>query len=486
MRSHKIFFISALYFLIGIGARSVISFDIFYLFVLALLGFVLAIIFWSKEKSRLLLLGAFFLFFGAWRLEAALPKLTADYLVFYADKIVELTGRIDREPDQTEKYVKIVLADLELNDEGVLKPVVGKILVNAPKYGQEFNYGQTVFIRCEIEKPGKIKAKDPDRRDFDYGHYLKGQGVVMVCYQPFAINSRGITQNAARNFESKVDLLSNAERAYTNLLKMKQKFKTVIDENMSLRESGLLSAMILGYRREILPDLNNAFATTGLTHIIAISGLNITLIAALLFELLGIFGLTRAKSFWLSMLILFFYVLMIGAFASAARAFIMSFIYMYSLKIGRPAKAWNLILLAAVILLLINPLALMFDIGFQLSFLAILGLMIFQPIFSGWFEFVSDKFKIRSMLAMTLSAQVFTLPLIAYYFGRISLIAPLANLLVLPTLPVLTTIGFLMILSGLVWSQLAFTLGLILHFIVWYIIFVAELLSQVPYASIQL
>ena len=477
MRSHKIFFISALYFLIGIGARSVISFDIFYLFVLALLGFVLAIIFWSKEKSRLLLLGAFFLFFDAWRLGAALPKPTADYLVLYADKIVELTGRIDREPDQTEKYVKIVLADLELNNKGVLKPVVGKILVNAPKYGQEFNYGQTVFIRCEIEKPGKIKAKDPDRRDFDYGHYLKGQGVAMVCYQPFAINSRGITQNAARNY---------AERVYTNLLKMKQKFKTVIDENMSLRESGLLSAMILGYRREILPDLNNAFAMTGLTHIIAISGLNITLIAALLFELLGVFGLTRAKSFWLSMLILFFYVLMIGAFASAARAFIMSFIYMYSLKIGRPAKAWNLILLAAVILLLINPLALMFDIGFQLSFLAILGLMIFQPIFSNWFGFITDKFKIRTMLAMTLSAQVFTLPLIAYYFGRISLIAPLANLLVLPTLPVLTTIGFLMILSGLVWSQLAFTLGLILHFIAWYIIFVAELLSQVPYASIQL
>jgi len=474
MPKSKIFFIWAICFLAGIAVRSVINFNIFYLFILALMAIVAAVVFWQNIKWRWIFMAALFLFFGVWRVDLSDPKITADYLKFYDGQAVELTGRITSEPEVTEKYVKIILSDLLLNEQGNLKNVTGKILVNAEKYGQEFNFGEAVFIRCEIERPGVIEAKDKNARGFDYGRYLKGQDVDMVCYLPDTVI------HAQRQLN-----LNWYENIYSYLLKAKQNFKVVIDKNMSLPESGLISAMILGYRREILPELNTAFGVTGLTHIIAISGLNITLIAALLFELLSAFGLSHQKSFWFGALILSFYVLMIGAFASATRALIMSLMFMYGLKIGRPAKIWNLILFAAVVLVIFNPFALMFDIGFQLSFFAIIGLMIFQPIFSQWLTFVPEKLQIRAMISMTLSAQVFTLPLIAYYFGRISLIAPLSNLLVLPVLPVLTAAGILMILLGLIWSKFAFALGIILHFIIAYIIFVVELLSKVPYASMN-
>ncbi len=475
MKPRQVFLYFACLFTVGIAIKTFCILDLLYFFIMATLGVILAVIYWSNKWYRYLFLGAIFLFLGAWRFNLATPILDDYNLAFYNNSQIEFSGQILTEPEITEKNIKLKIKAQELFSTSGKKEIAGKILVNVEKYGLDWQDGDNVFIRCKIEPPGVIKSDDEYKKDFDYGKYLLVEHIRSVCYQPLVIKKINEQENK--------NILIKINRA---LIKARQKFKTIIDTNLSLPASGLLNAMLLNYRREITPELSLAFNKTGLTHIIAISGLNITLIATMLFELFVALGVKRKKVFWLAMLILTIYVLMIGAPASAARALIMSGIFLYALSSGRLSFAFNALMLAAVILLLINPYALIYDIGFQLSFLAVWGLMLFYEKISDWLKFFPDKFQIRSLLTMTLAAQILTLPVIIYYFGRVSLIAPVANILVVPVLSIMTLAGFALIGAGLIFGHLAFIVGIVLHVIMSYIIKVVEILSLIPGGSFTL
>jgi competence protein ComEC len=223
---------------------------------------------------------------------------------------------------------------------------------------------------------------------------------------------------------------------------------------------------------------------------VAISGLHITILAGILFYLFILLGVPRQKSFWPAVLILFLYVCMIGFRASAIRAFIMGTLVLYALKIGRLSKSINALVLAGAILLLINPKLLLWDVGFQLSFLAVLGILYFYPLLTKTLKHKNTKTQLLnnrfvdvvvSIFFVTLSAQIFTLPLVFYYFRVISLVSPLANLLVLPILPVVMVSGLILIILGLIWSKLAFAFGILIWLLLSYIFKVVELLSQIPF-----
>lgn len=475
MKLRQVFLYFSSLFVLGVAIKTFCTLDLLYFFIMAMIGLVLAVLFWQNKLYRLLLLGAIFLFLGAWRFNLAEPILDNNNLAFYNNSQIEFNGRIIAEPEVTEKNIKLKIKAQEIFLSTGKKAITGKILVNAEKYGTNWQNGNNVFIRCQIEQPGIIKSTEENKKDFNYGKYLLAENIRSVCYQPLVIKK--IEAAAGKNLWTKFN---------QDLINARQKFKTIIDANLSLPASGLLNAMLLNYRREITPELSLAFNKTGLTHIIAISGLNITLIAIMLFELFILLGIRRQKVFWLAMGVLTIYVIMIGAPASAARALVMSGIFLYALSMGRLAFGFNALMLAAVILLLINPYALIYDIGFQLSFLAVLSLMLFYEKFVEWLKFLPKNLQIRSLVAMTLSAQILTLPMIVYYFRRLSLIAPLANILVVPILPIMTIAGFVLILAGLISAKLAFVVGLFLHFVMTYIIKVVEILSQIPFGSFNL
>lgn len=475
MKPGQIFLYFSCLFILGVAIKTFFVFDIFYVFIMATGGIILAVVFWSNKLYRWLFCGAIFLFLGVWRFNLVELNLNNNNLVFYNESQVEFNGRILAEPEITAKNIKLKVGAEELFLAGGKKEIAGKILINALKYNNEFQYDDLIFVRCKIEAPGIIKSNEENKKDFDYGKYLLAENIRSVCYQPLVIKK---TETAVgRNLWVKFN---------QDLINTRQKFKAIIDTQLSLPASGLLNAMLLNYRREITPELSLAFNKTGLTHIIAISGLNITLIATMLFELFIALGIKRKKVFWLAMTILTIYVLMIGAPASAARALIMSGIFLYALSIGRLSTGFNALMLAAVILLLINPYALVYDIGFQLSFLAVLSLMLFYEKILDWLKFLPENLQIRALVTMTLAAQILTLPVIIYYFGRISLIAPIANILVVPVLPIMTIAGFILIGAGLVSGHLAFILGIVLYVIMGYIIKVVELLSKIPWGSFNL
>ena len=251
-------------------------------------------------------------------------------------------------------------------------------------------------------------------------------------------------------------------------------------------EAGLAGAITLGYKKGIGVFWQKKFSEVGISHIIAISGLHISILAALVMGFALNIGLPRRKAFWLASLFLLAYIFLIGLPASAMRAGLMGFLVLWAMNLGRLNKLTNSLVLVAAILLLINPKLLRDDIGFQLSFLAVLGIAYFFPIFKKWAG--ERKGKVATLLdimGITISAQVFTLPIIALNFDQVSIIAPISNLLILWTLPILLVtilagLALSLVLPGLSW--LFFLPSLL---VLKYIMVVANWLAGLPGAYLE-
>lgn len=226
----------------------------------------------------------------------------------------------------------------------------------------------------------------------------------------------------------------------------------------------------------------NIFQIIGITHIIAISGYNITILAKVAEKTLGKIG--RKYIFWGVLAMIVSFVIMTGAQASIVRAGIMGALLVYAGFIGRKSNAINILVLAGAVMVFLNPLILRNDIGFQLSFLATLGLVYISSIFESWFKKLPEFFRV--MLSATLSAQVLTLPIIISSFGKLSLIAPLANAIILSFVPFSMFLGFLSGGLGMLWLPLGRIIGFFGYIVLDIIIKISELLSKIPYASLGL
>jgi competence protein ComEC len=179
---------------------------------------------------------------------------------------------------------------------------------------------------------------------------------------------------------------------------------------------------------------------------------------------------------------------MIGAPSSAVRAGIFGGLFLLAQHLGRLSAASRVIIFAATFMLLLNPLLLKVDIGFQLSFLAILGLVYLQQPLSGLFKKIPNPkiFPLQTALSATMAAQVFTLPILIYNFGYVSIVSPIANILIVPVLAPLTILIFIFGLSGIIFYPLAYVFSWIVWLFLSYIIFVVDLFSRVSFASLAI
>ena len=205
-------------------------------------------------------------------------------------------------------------------------------------------------------------------------------------------------------------------------------------------QASYLKGLLVGARSTLPRDLKYAFARTGTSHLIALSGYNVSIIADNLNSLLG--------SFWLSVLGIIFFILGTGASSSVVRAGIMGILALLARRYGHLFNAGRALLFAASVMIFVNPEILLADIGFQLSVLATAGLIVLSSPIARRLTWLPLKFGIRDVASATLAAEIFTLPLIFYYFGRFSIFAPLVNVLVLVTIPATMFLGFLAALAG--------------------------------------
>lgn len=237
--------------------------------------------------------------------------------------------------------------------------------------------------------------------------------------------------------------------------------------------AGLLSGILFGTKASLSRDLADAFVTTGTIHMIALSGQNVSIVASFVAIALSPFFSKRIASL-LTLLALFGYLSFVGPSASLVRAVIMGSLAMVGVLFGKRNLSLLSLVLAVGTMLVIKP-SWITDVGFQLSVLATMGIILFGG---------KEKHVLLSELRITLAAQLLTIPVILVHFHRISLIAPLANIAIGFTMPFLMMLGWVAALSGWLWLPL----GLLPAWAAWvllaYVIRVVEFMARVPLASV--
>jgi competence protein ComEC len=203
--------------------------------------------------------------------------------------------------------------------------------------------------------------------------------------------------------------------------------------------------------------------------------------------LLGV-GLWRGQAFWGTLAFIWLFIAMIGLPASAVRAGIMGTLMLLGQKIGRPADAFRIVVIAATLMVLQNPLLPRFDAGFQLSFLAVVGMIFLAGLFESRLNFIpkTSWLDLRGALSATLSAQVLTLPIQIYSFGYFSTYAVFANLMAAPAVPFITILGFALALVGIASSWLAWLVMFPMWLALSYLLFIARFFTGLPLSSFNL
>ena len=214
--------------------------------------------------------------------------------------------------------------------------------------------------------------------------------------------------------------------------------------------------------------------------------MHIVILSGILIWLGIILGLYRGQAFYFAIILLWLFILMVGFQPSAIRAGIMGSAFLFCQKIGRQKAAFNALVLAAVIMLLFNPLLLRYSVGFQLSFLATLGIIYLMPFFQRLLKKTRflKFFRLSNLLAMTFSALIFTLPILIYNFGYVSVVTPITNILVVPLLPYIMGMGLFFVLLGGISQPIGWVLSLPVWLLTTYLTSIVNFFSQISWAHL--
>ena len=245
-----------------------------------------------------------------------------------------------------------------------------------------------------------------------------------------------------------------------------------IKESLTFPQENLFRGIFLGSKFDD-QEIKNQFINSGLIHITAVSGQNLTIMFSIFYECLKYLSfLTPNLIFYFSSFFIIFFVLLMGFEGNVLRAGIMGFLLiLVKRKFGRIPLKRNILVFTVVVFSLFNPLSIFKDIGTQLSFLAITGIFYLAPIVEKKLKFVSNSF-IRKTVSEVLAAQIFTYPLILYYFGNFNFFSLISNLLVLPVVPYVMMLASLFLflpIKYLAWLSFPFLT---------YILFIAKIFSH--------
>lgn len=390
---------------------------------------------------------------GIARVELVPDLYTDSPLLTQVREKVELTGFVITEPDIRASTAHLMVL---VEDE--------RVLVTTDRH-TPVRYGDTISITGSLKKP---EAFTTDLgREFDYPGYLATKDISYVM----SFASVRVTDDTTGNF------------ALRMLFQAKADFLDALEKVLPEPAVGLGEGLILGVQQALGADLEDVFRQAGIIHIVVLSGYNIMIVVAFVMLMLGFLPL-RSRIFFGIISIVGFAVL-VGLGASVVRASIMAVFSLLALVLDRRYHLPRALSLAGVIMLVFNPLLLVHDVGFQLSFLATLGLILFAPQFESVFTVSSYLLSAKQFLIATLATQIAVLPLLMYQMGQISLISIVVNVLVLPLVAPAMLATFLTGLVALFIPSLVAPLALCATLLLQTIIWVATFFSKLPYATVS-
>jgi competence protein ComEC len=435
----------------------------------------LPFIFFFKESRKHLALVALclFAFFGAAFYYPTTVSQDSRVAAFNNLGLVEIKGTIDASPDVRDNTTHIELAVQEIKIDSNWEQVNGKILLFVPRY-PEYRYGDILLIKGKLENA-------PEFEGFDYQTYLSRQDIYSTMLNP------GI-EIFSRN-ESTLSFGS----IYTLRDRLSQVLVSVLPEP----HASLAQGIVLGIRSSIPDDLQANLSITGTAHLLAISGINLSIIAGIMVAIgLWIFGRRYYLYVWLALFAIWFYSLITGMQAPVIRGAIMASLFLIAELLGRQKSAIVALSFSAAIMVGIDP-QLLWSISFQLTFLAMVGLIFITPLVQNLTRQgialrldpdgsgAKTATMVSDSLSVTLGALIAVWPIIAYNFGIISLVGPLSTFLIGPVLPLIIIFGSLTAVIGLLSLPLASVFGWIVWIFLSYMLWLVNAFAALPTAAIN-
>lgn len=483
-------------FLIGVVVGSItewhVSFWWMYMAALTLVPFF--IVFWKNKPARFVLFILAFLFFGFTRSVIAFPLDDVGHIRSQNDRHVTLIGYVAEEPDVRIDSVRYIVQVQNLKLGMQHEHVSGRVYVKTDLYPRHA-FGDMLELECDLRRPEPIE-------DFRYDMYLAKSRVFSVCMNPKVqgyITEGDMEEGTVKNNiqypisppkadPSMADNILFSSRVRLAILNPIFLFKNNVADRINRLwhepHASFMAGLLYGSRGG-LGELQELFNITGVSHIIAISGYNISIVATLLMIFFIRLWIPRKKAFWVVVIGILVFIIFTGASASVFRAGIMGIVVLLAKQMGRVSRSLNVIACTAVVMALQNPLVLLWDAGFQLSFAATVGLIYLPQIFFKWFSWIPESFGLRESALSTIAATAATLPLLLYQFGRLSIVSVFVNLLILWIIPWLMLLGFLAVMA----SFLFYPIAQVIAWIGWvglsYIILIVKAFANIPFASVS-
>ncbi|MBI1279289.1 MAG: DUF4131 domain-containing protein [Anaerolineaceae bacterium] len=437
--------------------------------ILALMALVVAWLMWSGANSRNWTLALVAFALGGLRY-SFVPQ-SSDVAQYNNLGGLTIEGIVAAEPDVRDDRVEVRLEAQNITRIGQTTPSSGLVLVQASA-SAVLHYGDRVTATGSLVIPSVSDT-------FSYRDYLARSGVFSIMP------------------DASVEVIGSGEG--NALLRMLLDFKSQARKMISLSlpepAAGLLTGILLGDARGLSPEISDAFSTVGASHIIAISGFNMAVLSGVVMGLLGRFRVRPRWAAVIGLSVIVVYTILVGASASVVRAAIMSSMLVIGALLRRKSYVPTSLAFVAVLLSVQNP-TVLWDVGFQLSLFATLGLALFANPLTEYFNALLVRLFPRKTAVMvgdflgeplivSIAAQIMSLPLIILYFGKLSVISLAVNLLVIPVQSVLMVLGLVATLLAFVAfpiAQLLFWLDMLL---LGWTLGVVRAFARLPFAQVD-
>lgn len=417
-----------------------------------LVGLVIGLVFsplisWQRTSVLALMMGALFVGHNVaqthdreWQ---ALPETV----------YVETSYTVIKRESAKVWYQPVVLRPLAPSE------VTSAVLWRAPRT-VSFQPGDQLILGCELKRPENFDPR------FDYARYLATRDIGYMCTRAVYVRQ-----------------LETVDRVRQIRFLVQEAVRTHINRVVAEPGAGLLQGLFLGGDDALSPALTEHFRRAGLSHIVAVSGYNMTLVAFAVLVLALSLGFWRKTATVLAVIGIGLFLAIIDTSAASIRAALMAWVVCLAFFIGRPGSALHGLLLAAALMAIENPGIVRYDVGFQLSCVATLALLVVSP----WLEIlIKPKGLIRRGLALLLATcaiEISIAPIIIFHFGLMSWFGPIANLVALPLIPFIMALGCVVLFVGWLIPLAIPLLSLPLWWLLMLIIWTAEIIGGLTWSA---